>query len=212
MKFRFLLLFILLPILVKAQGYSYYDHLTPGNDIYSISDRQFDYYSNIRKILFNGLSDRPEIRFIVMPSFTPKNVLDIQKDNKDGNFYLIYRICEKMIDSNKNNEEVKVKEYKTEIDSASVQLIKSLFLKAIKQTKYPENEIDGRDGINYHFFAWDYGLKTGMIWSPQTPKMRQLVEIGKTLINLAKSDSSKITFDKNFVETINKLNNQLELE
>ena len=209
MKLRFLLLFILIPILTKAQGYSYYDHLTPGNDIYSISDRQFNYYSKVRTILFNGLSDRPEIRLIVLPSFTPKNVLDIQKDNKDGDFYLIYRICEKMINSNKDSEEVK--EYKTKIDSASVQLIKSLFLKAIKQTKYPENEIDGRDGITYHFLVWDYGLKTGITWSPQTPKMRKLVEIGNELINLVKkSDSSIISFNKNLIEDIEKLNKELE--
>lgn len=132
MKLRFLLLFILTPILTKAQGYSYYDHLTPGSDIYSIFDFQFDYYSKVRTILFNGLSDKPEIRLLIMPSFTPENVLDIQRDKENDNYYLIYHICEIRIWSNKNKEEIKVKEYKTEIDSASVQSIKSLFLKAIK--------------------------------------------------------------------------------
>ena len=211
MKLRFLLLFILIPILTKAQGYSYYDHLIPGSDIYSIFDYQFDYYSNVRTVLFKGLSDKPEVRFLVMPSFTSENVLDIQKDNKEDKYYLVYRICERMIWSNKNKEEIKVKEYKAEFDSASVQLIKSLFLKAIKQTKYPEIEIDGRDGITYHFFAWDYGLKTGTVWSPQTPKMRQLVEIGNELINLAKkSDGSIISFNKNFIKDIEKLDKELE--
>lgn len=211
MKFRFFLLFILIPIFAKAQGYSYYDHLIPGSDIYSIFDYQFNYYSNVRTVLFKGLSDKPEIRLLVIPSFTPENVLDIQKDEENDNYYLIYHICERRIWSNKNKEEIKVKEYKAEIDSASVQLIKSLFLKAIKQTKYPENEIDGRDGITYHFFAWDHGLKTGTVWSPQTPKMRQLVEIGNELINLAKkSDGSIISFNKNLIEDIEKLNKELE--
>lgn len=115
-----------------------------------------------------------------------------------------------MIWSNKNVEEVKVKEYKTEIDSKSVQLIKSLFLKAIKQTKYPEENDMGFDGVNYHFFAWDYGLKTGTTWSPQTPKMKKLVEIGNELINLSKSNNSIISFNKNLIEDIEKLNEKLE--
>ena len=67
------------------------------------------------------------------------------------------------------------------------------------------------NSINYYFFAWDYGLKTGTVWSPQTPKMRQLVEIGNELINLAKkSDGSIISFNKNFIKDIEKLDKELE--
>ncbi len=209
MKLRFLLLFIVIPILCRAQTYA--DHLIPDCGIYGIFDYQFDYYSNVRTVLFKGLSDKPEVRFLVMPSFTPENVLDIQKDNKEDKYYLVYRICERMIWTNKNWEEVKVKEYKAEIDFKSVQLMKSLYLKAIKQTKHPEEEELGMDGVNYYFFAWDYGLKTGTVWSPQTPKMRQLVEIGNELINLAKkSDSSIISFNKNFIKDIEKLDKELE--
>lgn len=81
-------LFITIPIVCKAQTYT--DHLIPDSGIYGIFDYQFDYYSNVRKVLFKELSDKPEIRLLVMPSFTPENVLDIQKNNKDGNYYLVY--------------------------------------------------------------------------------------------------------------------------
>lgn len=203
---KFLILLLILPILGRAQNYS--DHLTPDRGIWGIFDHQFDYYSKVRKILFNDLSDKPEIRFLVMPSFTPENVLDIQKSN--GTYYLVYRICENMIWSNNNWEKVKIKEYKSEIDSKSVELIKSLFLRAIKQTKYYDENIMGLDGVNYYFFAWDYGLKTGTIWSPDTPNMKKLVEIGNELIKLAKNNDTIISFDKKLTEEIETLKRNLE--
>ena len=58
----------------------------------------------------NNLSDKPLIRLLVMPSFTPENVLDIQE--RESNYYLIYRIGESKIWSNNDWEKVKVKEYK----------------------------------------------------------------------------------------------------
>ena len=205
MKKFFALLFII-PMLSNAQNYS--DHLTPDRGIWGISDSQFDYYSKVRKVLFNDLSDKPLIRLLVMPSFTPENVLDIQE--RESNYYLIYRIGESKIWSNNDWEKVKVKEYKCEIDSKSAELISSLFLIAIKQTKYYEEDIMGLDGVNYYFFAWDFGLKTGKVWTPQTPKMKRLVEIGNELIKLAKNNDTIVSFDKKLIEEIETLKRDLE--
>lgn len=207
MKFLFWLLFITLPIFCKAQNYI--DCLTPDSGIFGLSNSRFDYYSRVRKILFDGLSDQPEIRLLLIPSFTPENVLDIHQSDETGNYYLIYRICDGVIGVNDNREELKINEYKSEIDSKSVELIKSLFLKAVKQTKYNKEDVEGRDGVNYYFFVWDYGLKTGLVWSPYTLRMKKLVEIAHELIKLAKSEKP-VSFDKKLIDDIVNLRNNLD--
>ena len=60
------------------------DHLKPVGGIYDIYDFEFEYYSKVRKVLFNGLTDSPEIRFQVIPSFIPESVLDIEFDRKNS--------------------------------------------------------------------------------------------------------------------------------
>ena len=108
---------------VNAQEKS--DHLEPVDSIYDIYDFQFEYYSKIRKVLFDGLTNSPEIRFQVMPSFTPECVLDIEFDRDKEKYFIVYHICEKMIWYNEKWKEVKVKKYKTEIDKESVEIIKA---------------------------------------------------------------------------------------
>lgn len=209
MKLRLLLLLLAAtPLLSKAQHHC--DHLTPDTGIMGIYDFQFEYYSKVRTVLFEDLPDSPVIRFLRMPSFTPENVLDIQKNNKGGNHYLIYRVCENMVWENKNWKRIKVKEYRVEIDNKSVGLIQSLFLKAIMQTKYCEENMLGLDGVDYYFYAWDFGLKSGTIWSPSTPNMNKLIEIAERLTELAKSNRSVVRFDKELIEEIETLKRNLD--
>ena len=66
------------------------DHLVPVEGMFDIYDYRFDYYSKIRTILFNGLSDSPEIRFLVKPSFTPESMLSIEIDRETGKYYVYY--------------------------------------------------------------------------------------------------------------------------
>ena len=62
---------------LKAQS----DHLEPVTGLFNDYNFQFEYYSAVRNILFKGLSDNPEIRFIVLPSFGSEDVLDIENEN-----------------------------------------------------------------------------------------------------------------------------------
>ena len=190
------------------------DHLIPSSSIFDVYNYQFEYYSKIRKILFNGLTDSPEIRFFTKPSFTPENVLDIYFDNKTKKYYLIFHICKKRIWYNKQWKKIKVKEYKSEIDKASVELIKSLFDIAISQTLFikPENEMLGTDGTDYYFSINNSGLKTGTIWSPpEDSKLGKLINISNQLIKLAKSRKSVVTFDEELQNNIKELINEFKL-
>ena len=130
------------------------DHLEPVVGIYNIDDYQFELFSKVRKGLFSGLSNRPEIRYHVMPSFSPESVLNIEFDRSSDKYFLIYQFIELWYDD--KGEKVTVMKFKTKIDKASVILIKSLFSKAIAQVRYPppieEGEIAlGLDGEHYYF-------------------------------------------------------------
>ena len=181
--------------LVNAQEKG--DHLEPVGGIYDIHDFQFEYYSKVRKVLFEGLTGRPEIRFQVMTSFGTDYVLDIEFDIYTRKYFIVYHICEKRIWDNEDWEKVKVKKYRTEIDKESVETIKILFDIAISQTKFPAEERVGKGGGDYYFSINKFfGLKSGKVWSPSDEtQMRRLVDIGFSLVELAISDKSIVGLD-----------------
>jgi hypothetical protein len=187
-----------------------FDHLDPVAGIFDIYDFQFEYYSKVRKILFEKLTDRPEIRFLIMPSFSPENVLDIEYDRKNDRYFIVYHICEKMIWDNKNWEKTKVFEYRKDINKESVDLIKTLFKISIAQTRYNYSGIMGLDGETYYFSYFEMGLKSGTTWSPSNgTKMDRLVKIGLKLIDLVKNDHPFLLDDK-FKHDISDLTNEFK--
>lgn len=189
---------------IKAQS----DHLEPASGIFDCYNYQFDYYSKVRKVLFKDLADSPEIRFLVMPSFTPENVLDIEFDRENKKYYLVYHICEKMIWYNKAWELTKVKKTRKEITKESVELIKKLFETAIQETKYPEEKLLGLDGTKYYFSVH---TQTGTVWSPsEGTKMERLVNFGYKLIQLVKTDKELVEFDENLKENIIQLTTEIK--
>ena len=189
---------------IKAQS----DHLEPARGIFDCYDYQFEYYSKVRKVLFKDLDDSPEIRFLVMPSFSPENVLDIEFDRENEKYYLVFHICEKMIWSNKTWKLTKVKRTRKEIAKESVELVKNLFEKAIQETKYPEENLLGLDGTKYYFSVHS---QTGVVWSPsEGTKMERLVNIGYKLIQLLKTDKELVELDDNFKENIIRLTTEIK--
>jgi hypothetical protein len=186
------------------------DHLQPVDGFFNCYDFQVEYYSRVRKMLFEKLIDRPEIRFLVMPSFTPENVLEIEYDRNNDKYFLVYHICEKMIWYNKDWDKTKVIEYRKGINKESVYLIKTLFKRAILQTKFYDSELLGLDGETYYFSYFDNGLKTGSIWSPNgRTKMGRLVTIGSELIDLTKKDEIPVLIDGKLKQDILDLTNDL---
>ena len=194
-------------------------YLVPVEGYFDMYNYQHDYYSKIHSILFNGLEERPVIRFQVMPSFTPESVLDIEFDKKDNKHYLIYHICQQMIWCNPEPNRITVNKFRTEIDEKSVDLIKSLFDIAIAQVRYPKIIQSANseeilipsimlDGTSYYFTIGmiGYPLRSGYTRSPSKgTKMEKLVDIGEKLIELAQSESEKVTLDKNLQKEIEEL-------
>ena len=209
--YRIIIALIFLSFIHPLNAQDNGDHLEPVKGIYDIYDFEFEYYSKVRKVVFNGLTDSPEIRFQVMPSFTPENVLDIEFDRDNSKYFVVYHICEKMIWYNKKWDKIKVKKYKTEIDKESVDLIKSLFDRAIAQTKFPKDKTMGFDGTNYYFSINKLGLKSGAVWSPSDgTRMRKLVDIGYGLIKLAKTKEELVKMDMDLRKKIENLMEELK--
>jgi hypothetical protein len=196
---------IILSLSSKGQA----DHLKPVEGMFSEYSFQFEYYSKVRKILFAGLSDQPEIRFVVIPSFETEEVLDIEKLN--DKYYLVYQKCRKSIWYSKDIKEVKVDKVQKEIDWENVDLIKKLYKAAIFQTRFEETKFMGVDGNNYYFSINDVGMKSGVIWSPnENTKMAKLVNVSLELIRQMGTETDKIDFDKKFIEKVTSLVKEFE--
>lgn len=221
-QFTIILVLICNVGIINAQQTS--NHLTPVKGGFEVNDSQFEYHSRVRNVLFNGLTELPEVRFLVIPSFTPENVLIIDYDRNIDKYYLIYHICEQNIWYNPKWEEVKINKYRKEIDHKSVKLIKSLFDIATSQVKYADMNkiiypdgsmkvVVGVDGTNYFFsvFLNELGMRSGAVWSPDKgSKMDKLVKIGESLVTLTKSEKERVSIDTELQKSIENLVNELK--
>ena len=194
------------------------EHLVPVSGFYETVFLN-DYYSKVHEILFNGLDDRPVIRFQVTPSFEPESVLDIEFDKESGKYYMNYHICKQMIRENQDSlDKVLVNKFRTEIDKESVDLLKSIFNVAIARVRYPKINKTGEiltmlDGIKYCFTLGleGYPLRSGIAHSPSNgSKIKRLVNVGYQLINLAQSENKIVKIDGKLKKEIEKLKNDLK--
>jgi hypothetical protein len=206
-QFKFLIAvvwFMVLNLTSKGQE----DHLVPANGIFSEYDFQFEYYSDVRKILFNGLSDKPETRFVIIPSFNTEQVLDIEI--KDDTYYLVYRKCRESIWNSKNKKNIKVDEIRKEISRESANLMTKLYKVAILKAKFEDSKVSHVDGENYYFSVRDLGIMAAMTWSPnEGTKMSQLVNISYALIKQLQTNDDKIEFSSAFTKKIEALIKEL---
>jgi len=201
------LIFILTTIFSGMKIVAQSDHLEPANSVFTILDYQFEYYSQVRNILFKDLDDNPEFRFLVMPSFSPENVLNIGMNHDTKKHFISYHIVNENIWYSENKEKIKVIKRKKEISQESVELIKELYKIAISKAKYIEKEhigVDGKtcytikkDGETYYFSINDQGQKTGITWSPtEGTLMAELVLIGNELIKMTEEKESLVSINQ----------------
>ena len=196
---------------IQAQN----EHLEPVESIFDEYDFRFEYYSLVREVLMNGMSDTPVVRFLIIPSFAVEEVVAIEKRN--GRYYIVHHKMQNSIwYTEKNKKKIKVLKKAVEISKTDMQLYHELFKVAVDNREYPEKEILGLDGVNYYFSAKNdenNKLRTGTTWSPaDKSKIGELTDIGKSLIKLAEStDEDKIAkLETNLTEQIKKLTIELE--
>jgi len=179
---------ILLFTIFYLNGFSQNDHLEPVEGYFDLHESSNKYYSNIKAILFKGLSEYPEIRYFVTPSFGTEYVLQIEHQRDSNKYYIVFNRAKQSIWGTKDKQSIEVKTSRKRISKKDVELIKGLYTNAIKKTKYIENDLIGFDGSTYVFTAFDFGLKTGQTWSPKRDtKMYELVQISEKLIGKTKA-------------------------
>lgn len=185
MKENFL---ILLFTILSLNGFSQNDHLEPVSGYFDLYEYRHEYYSNIRTILFEGLSDSPKIRYFVRPSFGTEYVLQIEYDSENDKHYIVHHRAKQSIWYSKNKQRIEVKKSRKRISKSDTELIKNLYINAVKKTKYIESDLIGLDGTTYVFTVFDNGLKTGQTWSPRKDtKMHELAQISEKLIGETKA-------------------------
>ena len=187
-----LLLIIFFGLLFNVQNIqSQNDHLEPTHSILDEGKLLGDYYTLIKKILMNEMSDYPKIRFLIIPSFSTEEVLAIEE--KNNKYFIVHHKAENSIWYTKSKkEDINILKKNIEISKEDMELILELFRSAVRNAKFPNENTIGFDGTTYYFTVEDFGLKTGKTWSPNTgSKMNKLVEIGNSLIELTKSSENK---------------------
>lgn len=182
MKNRLLIIFGFLFFISTTKVQS--DNLEPIESVFDAPNFQFEYYSLVRKVLMNGMSDRPIIRFLILPSSAVEEVVVIER--KRNKYFIVHHKMTKNIWYTKyDKERIKVDVKSVEILENDVLVFKDLFYEAVKNKKYPDQKMITIDGAIYYFSVAGKSLKTGMVWSPEKgSKMGKLKEIGYSLINL----------------------------
>jgi hypothetical protein len=182
-KFIFILVFSGLALFSNAQP----DNLQPEKGLFSGYTFLDQYYSAVKKVLFDSLSLQTDLRIVVMPSFSPEYLISL--DTKESKTYLIYRIVKQQIwQIPKPNDQVKFNNYEIEFDPSITKKIHELFVLAISKSKF-DCLTDGLDGTTYVFVIYEngYGLIGGQTWSPRTEKLSGLVAIAEWLNDCART-------------------------
>lgn len=208
----------LLLILVSQISFAQH-HLEPSDSYFDLFKYQYNYYEKLRSVLFQDLAE-PEIRMLVLPSFSKEYLLQIEKDkNSSGIFNIILRepVEGSIWGMNEGNPNLKIntKTYKGKLKKEDFSLLYQMLYSAIINTRFRTDDSMGLDGTTYYFSIWDYGMKSGKIWSPRYPQLKELVNVMESLADKTKTEK-EINFSSELKDSIavltEKLNKKLTLE
>ena len=200
------------------------DHLEPAKDIFK--NDSSEYYVNCNKLLSNGFSQKPDVRYTCMPSFSGEYAFSVEKVN-GKNYVLSNRFSENywyaLVENKKSS--LKVITNKVEITNELYLKIEELFGLFIEQTKEKERIFetlpDGtvvemletiNDGERYIFSITDKNgnIKTGTTHSPNSrdrPMLDRFVKICDSLCLLENKNKESQT---KILEEIKQLINGLK--
>ena len=188
MKQNILLLsFTLIPFLCFAQkGY-----LEPAEDFTQSKGDLKEYYDNIFPKLYKGFSQKPYARYTSIPSFSEEYAFSVE--TTDNKYYIISNTFSENFWYAKKRNQVKLISHKTEIDPDLYLKIGDLFQILNQQTKKPEKEKRGFDGVMFYFSTIDRSgqVRTGETWSPgENTLLDRLVKVCHRLFSIDKEKNN----------------------
>ena len=194
-------------MILKLQSYSQVD-LVPVHGYFDLYEFEYEYYDNLKQILFEDLTDSPMIRYLVTPSFKPEYAFQIERGEKKNQYYIIYRCAKENIWYSENKSEVEVISKKRRISQKDVELITKLYSNVINRARFRKNHISGNDGTNYFFSVWEWETKSGQAWSPyKGSALFELVEISEKIL----LEATAVNFNTNLKKRIKKLSDKYAL-
>lgn len=165
------------------------DHLEPDNGYFGMYSHEYEYFANIRSILFKGLSESPRVRYMAFPSFATEHVWQIERDPQSRKNTIVVKWAKESIWETKDKSTITVDTWRNSLSQEDADLIAQLYLNALLKTQFVVRNSIGLDGATYYFYVNESGKMSGQTWSPRGPNMRKLVEISQTIMKEAMSTS-----------------------
>ncbi|WP_151894057.1 hypothetical protein [Patiriisocius marinistellae] len=177
------------------------EFLVPDESLLNSDAYQIRYYQKLKEILFEGLPNSYDTRFLSLPSFHEEEVLLLRNDTLYYNTVniKIWHVHYNEILDNKPeldtvDEKIKLEKHIGKLSNNDAELLKKLYRAVLSKARYrifsPEEMnrlVVGNDGTSYNFSISNYEQKDGSTWSPKKDsKMYRLVEIHKKLIQTLK--------------------------
>ena len=184
------------------------EHLEPVKDFNQYEGVLKEYYDNVFPLLYKGFSEKPIARYTSMPSFS--NEYSFSIETIDGKEYVVSNRLSESYWYAKNRNKVKLISNKTELQNDLYLKIVDLFKLLEEQTKKPESEMMGLDGVTYYFASTDKNgqIKIGETWSPDDNSLfGRLVKICDNIYSLGNGNNISQT---ETLKDIDKLINELK--
>jgi hypothetical protein len=160
-------------------------HLKPTRDFKQYEGVLKEYYDNVFPLLYKGYSEKPIARYTSMPSFSSEYSFSIETIQCNS-YVAINRMSENFW-YEKNRKKVKLISSKTLLTNDLYLKIVDLFKLLEEQTKKPEDDLMGLDGVTYYFATTDKNgqIKIGETWSPNVnSSLGRLVKICDNIYSL----------------------------
>jgi len=181
--------------------------LEPNKSIFEIFDFQFEYYSKLRTKLFKNLADNPKIRLVINESFSLESVFQIEKS--ENGYVAKVNTVNKSVYYTKDLDSVSLIEFNSKINSSDVELLSKVYQKIIANTHHRYTNMIGLDGGTYNFSVWDFGLKSGVIWSPNDSVHKSVIDVTKILIKDISSNRKNVSLSSKNRKTLLKVYQKL---
>ena len=195
-------------ILMAIMSYAQKEHLEPVRDFEQFGGVLKEYYGNVFPILYKDFVEKPFARYTSMPSFSNEYAFSVEI--RETKYYIISNALSESYWYAKNRKKVKLLNKKTEINEGLYLKIGALFRLLAEQTRKPENETIGIDGVTYYFATTDTmgEVRLGEIWSPlDNTLLKKLVEICDTIHSVGNGKNiSQADLENAIEQLINDLN------
>jgi hypothetical protein len=179
------------------------EHLEPVKDFNQYEGVLKEYYDNVFPLLYKEFSEKPTAKYTSMPSFS--NEYSFSIEIIDGKVYVVSNSLSESYWYAKNRNKVKLISNKTELQNDLYLKIVDLFKILEEQTKKPESDLMGLDGVTYYFATTDKNgqVKIGKTWSPvDVSILGRLVEICYNIYELGNGKNISQTAILNDIEKL----------